>query len=259
MRVRSKSKTKCCISICTHVVRDVNTSPIVNVRTMTRSIIVAFVDARSPALSEHFLNRTAVRLAPRIHGSRRDPKIHCEIIFPDTDGQQEEYSGYSCSIVWNGSVFMQRKRFSRKEWSFRVLPPISAEQFNDLRSYAQSLVGDRFNHIGYALYALTNGTVRVSGDWCKRFSPMSRRWFCTELIIEILKYGGFIPSDVSSVQHPETLYQLLESVTAPTALRTRNLNLTPVPASGAAGAAGAAGAVYSDAVYSDAVYNFTPV
>ena len=185
---------------------------------MSRSIIVAFVDASSPALSDHFLNRTAVRLAPRIKGIRRHPKIHCEILFPESD-ETEDISGYSCSIVWNGSVFMQRKRFSRKEWSFRVLPPISEELFENMRSYARSKVGDRFNHFGYALYGLTNGILRIGGEWCVKYSPMSRRWFCSELIIEILKYGGFLPSDISNVQHPETLYQLLESVTAPTSIR----------------------------------------
>lgn len=193
----------------------------------TRSVIVAFIDAQSPALAEHFLNRTAVRLAPSIPGARTDPKIHCEIIFPESseapiDGS---YVGYSCSIVWNGAVFMHRKTFSRRDWTFRILPPIDATIFDNMRRYARSCVGDRFNHVGYALYGLTNGTLRISGAWTARFPPMSRRWFCTEIAIEILKFGGFIPHDLSSVQHPETLYQLLESVTAPTALHTSGLLL----------------------------------
>ena len=187
-----------------------------------RSVIVAFVDAKSPALQEHFLNRTAVRIAPHIPGPRVDPKVHCELIFPEDAAKGTgEYVGYSCSIVWNGEVFMHRKRFSRRDWTFRVLPPIPGETFDEMRRFATGCVGDRFNHVGYALYGLTGGTVRVSGDWTRSFRPMSRRWFCSELVLEVLKFGGFIPQDISSVQHPETVYQMLENTSAPTALPSK--------------------------------------
>ena len=39
---------------------------------------------------------------------------------------------------------------------------------------------------------------------------MTRRWFCGEIVIEALKIGGYLPHHMSSVQHPETLYQLLQ-------------------------------------------------
>lgn len=183
----------------------------------SRSVIIAFVDAKSPALAEHFLNRGAIRLAPPIPGTRVDPKVHCEIIFPESGETGEDYVGYACSIVWNGEVFMRRKRFSRRDWTFRVLPPVSSTLFDEMRRFATACRGDRFNHVGYGLYALSGGTLRVSGEWSARFKPMTRRWFCSEIVLEILKYGGFVPRDISSVQHPETVYQMLETTTAPTA------------------------------------------
>lgn len=172
-----------------------------------RCVVVCFLDSRSSAIQEHWLNGAAERLAPpTINGA--PPKIHCEILFPETDLSHD--TGYSCSICYNGQVFLKPKRFSRDEWTFRVLGQIPAEIFNEMRSFCQGCVGDYFNHIGYVLYGMTSGMIRLTGSWTQAFKPMSRRWFCSEIVIETLKIGGYLPRHLSSVQHPETLFQLLQ-------------------------------------------------
>ena len=172
-----------------------------------RAVVVCFLDARSSAVQEHWLNGAAERLAPPTINNCA-PKIHCEILFPENPGSYD--TGYSCSICYNGEVFMKPKRFSRDEWTFRVLRRVPARVFDQMRSFCKSCCGDRFNHIGYVLYGLTSGVVRLQGSWTKMFKPMSRRWFCSEIVIEALKIGGYLPHHMSSVQHPETLYQLLQ-------------------------------------------------
>ena len=124
---------------------------------------------------------------------------------------------------WNGTVF--RKRFSRKCPSACCLP--SPRRCLRTRAYARSKVGDRFNHFGYALYGLTNGICASEEVVCE--VPPCPPLVLLELIIEILKYGRFLPSDICNVRHPETLYQLLENVSAPS-IRVEslwNLGLNP--------------------------------
>ena len=117
--------------------------------------------------------------------------------------------GESCSIAYNGEVFLKQKRFSRKNWTFRILGRVSDEKYFAMKTFCRQCVGGRFNHIGYLLYGLTSGIVRLSGAWVHNFHPMQRRWFCSEIVIEALKIGEYLPGDLSSVQHPQTLYQLL--------------------------------------------------
>jgi hypothetical protein len=169
-----------------------------------RSVVVCFLDARSSAVQEHCLNAIAEKIAPKSSGP---PKIHCEILFPEDDASYD--TGYSCSITYNGRVFLKPKRFSREDWSFRVLSRVPNATWARMRTFCQGCVGDYFNHIGYALYGLTSGVVRVDGSWTTNYRPMTRRWFCSEIVIEALKIGNYLPLDLSSVQHPETLFQLL--------------------------------------------------
>lgn len=172
-----------------------------------RAVVVCFLDARSSAVREHWLNGAAERLAPPTINNCA-PKIHCEILFPETTGNYD--TGYSCSICYNGEVFMRPKRFSRDEWTFRVLRRVPEAVFSQMKSFCHSCCGDRFNHLGYLLYGLTSGVIRLQGSWTRAFEPMTRRWFCSEIVIEALKIGGYLPEHMSSVQHPETLYQLLQ-------------------------------------------------
>ena len=177
-----------------------------------RAVVVCFLDARSAAVQEHWLNQAAERLAPPTFNNQA-PKIHCEILFPENDTTHER--GYSCSIAYNGRVFFRRKSFSRQEWTFRVLRKIPAAMFDSMRAFCKSCVGDYFNHVGYMLYGASSGSIRLNGAWAGiNYYPMGRRWFCSEIVIEALKMGNYLPADVSSVQHPETLYQLLKEQSA---------------------------------------------
>ena len=170
-----------------------------------REVVVCFLDSSSDAVRQHWLNTAAERLAPPTRNGA-SPKIHCEILFPDHDNQKH---GLSCSICYDGRVFLMRKRFTKVEWSFRVLRKIPSHVFDSMKTFCKACTGDYFNHIGYALYGVTSGNVRLSGSWTSSFYPMTRRWFCSEIVIEALKVGGYLPEHISSVQHPETLYQLL--------------------------------------------------
>lgn len=160
-------------------------------------------------MEEHWLNRAAEHLAPRTISSSGSAKIHCEILFPESDF--DFHKGYSCSICFDGRVFMRRKEFSRDEWTFRILRTVPSDVFDRMRSFCKGCVGDYFNHLGFGMYGLSSGVIRINGSWTRRFHPMTRRWFCSEIVIEALKIGGYLPTDLSSVQHPETLYQLLQS------------------------------------------------
>lgn len=183
-----------------------------NVGSGRRAVVICFLDAGSGELQEHFLNSAAERIAPQTeHGTRA--KIHCEILFPDEHfnnlSSDREPSGESCSIGFNGEVFLKQKQFSRKNWTFRILKRVSDETFNAMKAFCRNSVGGRFNHIGYFLYGITSGLIRLSGGWTRHFYPMQRRWFCSEIVIEALKIGNYLPQDISCVQHPQTVYQLL--------------------------------------------------
>lgn len=174
------------------------------------AVVICFLDAGSSAVQDHWLNRAAEWIAPRTINEGL-PKIHCEILFPSTRESlgSDSRNGESCSIAFNGEVFLIPKQFTRDQWTFRILKEVSAETYQDMKTFCRNCKGDRFNHLGYGLFGLTSGLIRLSGTWTQHFHPMRRRWFCSEIVIEALKIGHYLPFDLSSVQHPETLHQLI--------------------------------------------------
>ena len=74
---------------------------------------VAFLPADSELLESHILNKAASWVA-----GAANPMIHTEVVFVDRESAQD-IVGRSCSIHYGGKVFLDQKRFSRKQWQFR--------------------------------------------------------------------------------------------------------------------------------------------
>ena len=87
---------------------------------MTHKIMLCFVRSDSDILEASWLNRAAASMATTDSGE--SPFIHAELLFcpPGANtGSTDTVSGLACSIVYSGSVHLESKRFSRKEWCFR--------------------------------------------------------------------------------------------------------------------------------------------
>jgi hypothetical protein len=172
---------------------------------MTHKIMLCFVRSDSDILESSWLNRMAASLATTEDNSA--PFIHAELLFcqPGSAPGSDTVSGLACSIVYSGSVHLESKRFSRKEWFFRSME-CSKSQYDSMLSFCKVHQGDGFNHLGYFLY------------WSPlRFSPtaytwlgMSPRWFCSEIVIGALKEGDILEDTVSSSMHPHDLYKLVQ-------------------------------------------------
>ena len=172
---------------------------------MTHKIMLCFVRSDSDILEASWLNRIAASIASTEDDTA--PFIHAEILFcpPGAENGKDTVSGLACSIVYSGSVHLESKRFSRKEWFFRSME-CSKSQYDTMLEYCQERQGDGFNHMGYFLY------------WSPfRPSPMSYtylglspRWYCSEIVIAALKEGDILDDSVSNSMHPHALYQLVQ-------------------------------------------------
>ena len=75
--------------------------------------------------------------------------IHAEVVFVDRESAQD-IVGRSCSIHYGGKVFLDQRRFSRKQWQFRSVSA-TKEQVKAAFKFCQEHVGDGFNKTGYYL------------------------------------------------------------------------------------------------------------
>jgi len=168
----------------------------------THQIMLCFVRSDSTILQESWLNRAASWLAGGT--AEHPPYIHTELLFVPPEGlhNADEVSGQACSIVYNGTVHLHRKRFSRSEWFFRSMN-VSKQQYDNMLAFCKQRVGEPFNKMGYFL------------AWTPLFAPrpsfytwfgMSHRWYCSEIVVAALKSGGVLPSTYPSAVHPNTLY-----------------------------------------------------
>ena len=105
---------------------------------------VAFLPADSELLESHILNKAASWVA-----GAANPMIHTEVVFVDRESAQD-IVGRSCSIHYGGKVFLDQKRFSRKQWQFRSVSA-TKEQVKAAFKFCQEHVGDGFNKTGYYL------------------------------------------------------------------------------------------------------------
>ena len=172
------------------------------------TVYACFLENDNEIMAAHWLNKAAATIAPKTDDGS-PPKIHVELFFPDNAGDESDLvSGRACSIHYNGKVFMARKRFSRKQWSFRAIPT-NKDQFDTIVNYCEAAVGCGFNHLGYFLQPL----VSIDHSWPQRYFNMKKRYYCSEICIEALKAGGVLDQSLRSQIHPQTLYSMLRDET----------------------------------------------
>lgn len=176
-----------------------------------RQIMVCFVRSDSTVLQESWLNTAASYFAPRAPRSGA-PYIHVEILFvPKNNGLREKTDVYgdACSIVYGGKVHLSKKRFSRKEWEFRSLE-CTEKQFKAMKKFCKDHVNEGFNHLGYFMY------------WAGPFAPkpsfytylgLNKRWYCSEIVIAILKAGSILDEKFPHSEHPDRLYHFIKQHT----------------------------------------------
>lgn len=180
-------------------------------------LYVCFLENDHEIMEHHILNRLAARLAPT---SVENPKIHVELFFPgaNRNKKSETVSGRACSIYYNGSVFLTRKSFSRKQWSFRTLN-VSEDQYSKILRFCQSHVGEKFNHLSYFTYPMKCSDRFSPGPYTPTRFGMKPRWFCSEICVAALQAGGVLDESIHPSMHPQKLFTVLEEFTTPDCVR----------------------------------------
>ena len=168
-------------------------------------IMLCFVRSDSDILEASWLNRAAAALAKT--DQEEVPFIHAELLFvpPNSQTGTDTVAGLACSIVYNGSVHLESKRFSRKEWFFRSME-CSKGQYDAMMDFCKQHQGEGFNHLGYFLYWSPLRPSPTSYEWLG-FRP---RWYCSEIVIGALKQGEILDDSVSNSMHPHELYKLVQ-------------------------------------------------
>ena len=170
------------------------------------TLYVCFLQNDIELMESHWLNRMAAWLAPK---SEHTPKIHVELFFPDNTRHDDIVEGKACSIHYGGRVFMQKKRFSRKQWSFRTLN-VTQSQYDKIEMFCKGHKGNTFNYVGYYFQPINFLGIH---PYTYTFFGMNPKWFCSEICIEALKAGGVLKDSISSSIHPQTLFEMLEDST----------------------------------------------
>ena len=173
--------------------------------------MLCFVRSDSDILEASWLNRAAAAMAPSSSDcSNSPPFIHAELLFvpPNSAQGKDTVSGLACSIVYNGTVHLERKRFSRKEWFFRSME-CTKSQYDSMMQFCNDHQGESFNHLGYFMFWSPVRPSPQSYTWLG-FSP---RWYCSEIVIGALKEGNILDDSVNNSMHPHELYMMLQGST----------------------------------------------
>jgi len=180
-------------------------------------LYVCFLENDDELMQHHWLNRAAARLAPT---SVENPKIHVELFFPSANASStsDVVSGRACSIYYNGRVFLTKKKFSRKQWSFRTLN-VNKQQYDEILSFCHAHVGEGFNHLSYFTYPMKCSDKYSFSPYTLESVGLKPRWFCSEICVEALKAGGVLDDWVHPSMHPQQLFTLLETSTTPDCVR----------------------------------------
>jgi hypothetical protein len=165
-------------------------------------LLLAFLSSDSELLESHILNKAAAWVS-----GKSNPMIHVEAVFVDRENTSDVI-GRSCSIHYGGKVFLDQKRFSRKQWRFRSVD-MSPSRVQKAFEFCQSHVGESFNKVGFFMQPIV-GNQRVSKN----------TWFCSEIVAGALRAGGI---DIEESLHPNTLYNRVCDMTTPDCPRSTAL------------------------------------
>ena len=165
-------------------------------------LLLAFLASDSDLLESHILNKAAAWVS-----GVQNPMIHVEAVFV-TRESSGDVLGRSCSIHYGGKVFLEQKRFSRKQWRFRSVQ-MSDEQVAKAFKFCQDHVGETFNKLGFFMQPIV-GSRRMSKN----------TWFCSEIVAGALRAGGM---QVEESLHPHKLYTAVFEQTTPDCPRATSL------------------------------------
>ena len=168
--------------------------------------MLCFVRSDSDILESSWLNRVAASLATTENDDA--PFIHAELLFcpPGGNNSKDSVAGLACSIVYSGSVHLEKKRFSRKEWFFRSME-CSKGQYDKMLGFCKDHKGEGFNHLGYFMYWSPISPSPMSYTYL----GLSPRWYCSEIVIGAMKEGDLLADDVPNSMHPHHLYKLVQN------------------------------------------------
>ncbi len=195
-----------------------------------RKIMLAFVRCDSDILENSWLNRAAAFVAKRKSNYEPDvpPYIHAELLFVPEDVQvngEGDVTSEACSILYGGSVHLERKRFSRKSWVFRSLA-CSEEQFFKMYDFCRAERERKalFNYLGYFTSWLPL-PFSINSSFYHRFN-LKPRYFCSQIVTRALKEGELLDDSVSESIHPNDLFYLCRDYTmADTGRNINNIQL----------------------------------
>jgi len=166
------------------------------------NLYACFLPSDSSLLEDSFINRLAACFA-----SSRTPMIHVELLFAENDGD----FGESCSIHYQGKVFLKQKRFSRANYQFRRIQATD-EQIRKVYEFCKRCEGNSFNRLGFFLQPF-------------RFAPDSQfmfdkglsdtpQWYCSSLCCSALRFANIF-QDMPTAMHPHAMYEFLKPRSAP--------------------------------------------
>ena len=118
------------------------------------------------------------------------PYIHCELLFPETDG-----SSYSITANSQKIHKVPSKQFAREEWEFLDLHLPDNTVYN-MQLFANQKHAQQcgFNWVGFS----SAGVWPVSGG--------GKKYFCSEFVCEALQQGGLLTGVRPASMTPARLY-----------------------------------------------------
>ena len=165
-------------------------------------LLLAFLASDSELLESHILNKAAAWVS-----GVKNPMIHVEAVFVNNESSGDVV-GRSCSIHYGGKVFLEQKRFSRKQWRFRSVDMSDARVLQAFQ-FCQNHVGESFNKLGFFMQPVV-GSCRMSKN----------TWFCSEIVAGALRAGGM---NIEESLHPHKLYTTVCDMTTPDCPRATSL------------------------------------
>jgi hypothetical protein len=119
--------------------------------------------------------------------------------------------GYGCSVFQNETVFFKPRRYLNSRYETISLL-CTNEQLNAMKQYCMRLVNLEVTFDKVSMYSSYFRRRGVSTPWCPYKSSLElRRTYCSKMVAEILKVGGYMELREANVDifTPSELYNVL--------------------------------------------------